>query len=308
MFEIPAPFDFINLYESGRQPGTVHCQNTALVRFYQKYLFQKLVSVYRFDGIPDTWAKNYFQYVLFSLGYVIVLDTEKYGVIPQNGGLSGYNIFYQPRFAVIANPLLPGVERPEIGIDCEVVKLQPDYSSPMDIVTTYADLLALCCESAGVNLLNSKLAYVFAANSKTQAESFKKMYDQLASGQPAVFIDKNLMNEDGSRSWDVFFQNLTNNYVTGDILNDMAKIENQFNTAVGIPNANTEKRERLITDEVNSNNAETGSLAGLWLDTMQTDIERVNSLYGLDLSVSYKYEGGVADEKSDSESVIALSV
>ena len=250
MNNIPANFEFINLYESARQPGTVHCQNTALVRYYQKYLFQKLVSVFDFDGLPDTWAKNYFKYVLFGYGYVIILNTERYGVIPQQGGLSGYNIFYQPRYATIANPLLPGLERPEIGVDCEVIKLQPDYSSPLDIVTTFADLLALCCESAGVNLLNSKLSYVFAAGNKTQAESFKKMYDQIASGQPAVFIDKDLFNEDGSRNWDVFFQNLKNNYVTGDILNDMAKIENQYNTMIGIPNANTEKRERLITDEV----------------------------------------------------------
>lgn len=298
MNNIPANFEFINLYESARQPGTVHCQNTALVRYYQKYLFQKLVSVFDFDGLPDTWAKNYFKYVLFGYGYIIILNTERYGVIPQQGGLSGYNIFYQPRFATIANPLLPGLERPEIGVDCEVIKLQPDYSSPLDIVTTFADLLALCCESAGVNLLNSKLSYVFAAGNKNQAESFKKMYDQVASGQPAVFIDKDLFNEDGSRNWDVFFQNLKNNYVTGDILNDMAKIENQFNTMIGIPNANTEKRERLITDEVNSNNAETSSLVSLWLTTMREDIERVNALFGLDLNATYKFKGGIEDETS----------
>lgn len=298
MNNIPFDYQFINLYESVRQPGTVHCQNTALVRYYVRYLFQKLVSVFDFDGLPETWAKNYFQYVLFGEGHVAVFDSDRYGVIPQQCGLGGFNIFYQPRFALVANPLLQGLKDLEIGVDCEVLKLQPDYGSPLDIVSTYADLMALCMESAGVNLLNSKLAYVFAAGSKTQAESFKKMFDQIASGQPAVFIDKNLMNEDGSRNWDVFFQNLKQNYVAGDILNDMAKIEQRFCTAIGIPNANTEKRERLITDEVQMNNAETGSLVNLWLDTMRGDLKRINDMFGLNISVDYRYEEEERDDES----------
>lgn len=293
-----APFDyqFINLYESVRQPGTVHCQNTALVRYYVRYLFQKLVSVFDFDGLPETWAKNYFQYVLFGEGHVAVFDSDRYGVIPQQCGLGGFNIFYQPRFALIANPLLPGLKELEIGVDCDVLKLQPDYGSPLDIVSIYADLMALCMESAGVNLLNSKLAYVFAAGNKAQAESFKKMFDQVASGQPAVVVGKDLFNEDGSRNWDVFFQNLKQNYVAGDILNDLAKIEQRFCTAIGIPNANTEKRERLITDEVQMNNAETGSLVNLWLETMRGDLERINDMFGLNISVDYRYEEENTDD------------
>lgn len=298
MSSVPFNFQFINLYESARQPGTVHCQNSALVHYYIRYLFQKLVSVFDFEGLPETWAKNYFQYVLFGEGHICVFDSGRYGVIPQQCGLGGFNIFYQPRFALIANPLLPEIKEPEIGVDCEILKLQPDYGSPLDIVTTYADLMALCMETAGVNLLNSKLSYVFAAGSKTQAESFKKMYDQIASGQPAAFVDKNLFNEDGSRNWDVFFQNLKQNYVAGDILNDMAKIENRFCTAIGIPNSNTEKRERLITDEVQMNNAETVSLVNLWLDTMREDLKRVNEMFSLNISVNYRYEGGPENEES----------
>ena len=299
MSNSPFDYQFMNLYESIRNPGTVHCQNTALVRYYVRYLFQKLISVYGFDGLPDTWAKNYFQYILFGEGHICVFDSGRYGVIPQQCGLSGFNIFYQPRYALIANPLLPDIKEPEIGVDCEIIKLQPDYGSPLDIVTTYADLMALCMETAGINLLNSKLSYVFAAGSKTQAEAYKKMYDQIASGQPAVFVDKNMFNDDGSRNWDVFFQNLKSNYVAGDILNDLSKIEQEFCTTIGIPNANTEKRERLITDEVNMNNAETTSLVSLWLDTMREDVERVNEMFDLGISVNYRYE----EDKRDDESI-----
>ena len=282
-------YDFINRYNAARSPSTVHCKNTGLVNYYVRYLVQKVISVFEFRNIPEEWALNYFEYVLICRGYVGILRTDRYGVIPQECGLGGFDIFYQPKFITVANPLLPGIKQPTIGEDCEVIKMQPDYGSIMDLVGTYADLMALCLESAGINLLNSKLAYVFAAGNKTQAESFKKMFDKIASGDPAVFVDKNLFNEDGSRNWDVFFQNLKQNYVASDILNDMKTIEDQFNTAIGIPNANTQKRERLITDEVNANNIDTEAKIGLWLETMRRDMRRVNEMFGLDLDVRYRF-------------------
>lgn len=291
MSNAPYSYEFINRYNSRFSPSTVHCRNTGLVNYYIRYLIQKVISVFEFKGIPETWALNYMQYCLICFGHVAVLDTPEYGVIPQECGLGGFDVFYQPAWATIANPLLKGLERPRIGEGCEIIRLQPDYGGAMDLITTYADLMALCLETAGVNLLNSKLSYVFAAGGKTQAEAFKKMYDKIASGEPAVFVDKSLFNEDGSRNWDVFFQNMKQNYVASDILNDMKTLEDQFNTAIGIPNANTQKRERLITDEVNANNADTESKVLLWLDTMRRDIQKVNAHYGLELDVSYRFRG-----------------
>lgn len=282
-------YDFINRYTARFSPSTVHCKNTLLVNYFVRYLVQKVISVFEFLNIPEEWALNYFEYVLICRGYVGILKTDEFGVIPQDCGLGGFTIFYQPKYITVANPLLPGVKQPVIGEECEVIKMQPDYGSIMDLVGTYADLMALCLESAGVNLLNSKLSYVFAAGNKTQAESFKKMFDKIASGEPSVFVDKNLFNEDGSRNWDVFFQNLKQNYVASDILNDMKTLEDQFNTAIGIPNANTQKRERLITDEVNANNIETEAKIGLWLETMRRDMRRVNNMFGLDLDVRYRF-------------------
>lgn len=281
-------YEFINRYNAGLSPSTVHCKNTGLVNYYMRYLIQKVISVFEFSGIPEEWALNYFQYVLICRGYIGIIDTARYGIIPQECGLSGFDVFYQPNRITVANPLLDFKEL-KIGTQCEVIKMQPDYGGIIDLVGTYADLMALCLESAGVNLLNSKLSYVFAAGNKTQAESFKKMFDKIATGEAAVFVDKNLFNEDGSRNWDVFFQNLKQNYVTSDILNDMKSLEDQFNTAVGIPNANTQKRERLITDEVNANNVDTEAKISLWIETMRRDMKRVNDMFGLSLDVRYRF-------------------
>ena len=74
---IPSNYEFENLYNSMRSPSTVHCRNTALVEYYTKYLLEKAISVFKFDGLPETWARNYFQYVLFGYGYIAIINTDK---------------------------------------------------------------------------------------------------------------------------------------------------------------------------------------------------------------------------------------
>ena len=148
--------------------------------------------------------------------------------------------------------------------------------------------MALCAESAGINLLNSHLATVFPAKDKGQAESYKKLYDKVAGGEPCVAIDKTLFKEDGSVSWEVFQQNLKENYITSDLLSDLVKIRNMFCTEIGIPSTNSEKRERLITDEVNKNNIETKSRCELWLESLQESAEKTNAMFGTSVSVTWR--------------------
>jgi len=287
---LPVNYEFINQYNAMRSPSTVHCRNTALVEYYTRYLFQKVISVFEFEGLPEEWADNYFKYVLFGYGVIAVIYTDKYGVICQDCGLSGFDVFYQPTRCIIANPHLPGLKEFKIHENCEIIKLQPDYGSVMDLVTTYADLMALALETTGANLLNSKLSYVFFAENKTAAESFKKLYDRVASGEPMAVIDKNLLMEDGTPAWQMFTQNVGQNYITDRLLNDMKTLEDQFNTVIGVPNANTQKRERMITDEVNANNVDTQCRVNLWLETMNKDIEQVNKMFNTDIKVKYRYD------------------
>lgn len=244
-YSVPMTYARENDIVSRISPSTVHCHNTELSAYYRRYLFQKFCSVFKWT-LPDGWDKDFFQYVLYGQGYLAVFNSGKYGVIPMNCGLGGYNLFYRPSFVTIANPLLKGYEKLVIGEGCEIIKLMPDYGSILDLIAYYADMMALSSESASMNLVNSKLAYVFSAKNKASAEAYKKLFDRVASGEPAVVVDKTLFNDDGSANWDTFCQNLSQNYIAGDILADMTKWEDKFNTDIGIPNANTDKRKDLL--------------------------------------------------------------
>lgn len=285
MFDIPVNYGDKMTYNAQIIPSTVHCRDNKLQAYFRKYLFEKIISVYKWT-IPETWDKDYFLYSLYAFGYVAVINTDKFGVIPQFGSLGGYNVFYRPTYVIITNPLLQTIKA-NIGTDCEIIKLQPDYSSVMDIVNYYADLMALCSQSVSINLINTHTATIFPASNKAQAESYKKMIDKISVGEPAVIMDKNLFDETGKPLWTPYESNVSNLYISDKILSDMRKIEAEFDTEIGIPNANTDKRERLITDEVNANNAETALRANMWLEELKAGCGKVNSMFDIGIKVDW---------------------
>lgn len=286
---VPFFYDYVNAQTSQVDPSTVHCNNAYMSWYFKRYLLQKAISVFEWT-LPNHWAENYFLYTLYTWGFVAIIDTPKFGIIPQNCSLAGYDVQYQPTDIIIANPLLPEIKEYKINQNAVLLKLMPDYGGVMDIVNYYGNMLSLSGESIEMNLINSKLAYVFMSDNKSAAESFKLLFDKINSGNPVTFVDKKLFNEDGSPSWHFFNQNLKDTYISDKLLSDMRKIEAMFDTKIGIPNANTDKKERLITDEVNANNEETETLAELWLKNIQKGIQEANNMFGLNMSVKFKYK------------------
>jgi hypothetical protein len=277
--ELPVSSEIINNINSCYSPMTP-VMNSIEYRFYCRYLYQKAISVFKWT-IPETWNKTMFLLTLYTYGYVGVFRTAEFGVIYNPCTVGGRNVFYEPAYVMLANPLLPELtgKQLEIGTECALIRLTPDYIGILDLIGFYAEKMSLASQGVDVNIINSKLAYVFSAKDQTMAKSFKKMFDQITDGEPAVIIDKKLFNDDGSPNWQLFTQNLKQTYLADQLISDLRKIEDEFNTRVGIPNANTDKRERLITDEVNANNVETETLPELWLDNIHRGIDQAEKLF-----------------------------
>lgn len=274
----PIYYDHANMLVACNNPNSIHTQNTQLTAYFRRYLLQKAISVFEWK-LPETWNRDFFLYVLYCWGVVAVIRTDKYGVIPQGCGLTGYNVQYQPTNAIITNPLLRGILSPQIGRQCELIKLQPDYGGIMDMVNSTAEDMALASEALSMNLINSKLSYVFAASGKSVAESYKRMYDDIMGGKPAIFTDKDLFTEDGRPMWQPWTQDLKQMFIAPEIMDTLHEIEARFDQQIGIPSANTDKKERLVVDEVNANNADTYCKAALWLEELQQCCARVNKMF-----------------------------
>ena len=79
------------------------------------------------------------------------------------------------------------------------------------------------------------------------------------------------------------YNRVKDSYVA-DMIEDLKhRLLDDFLTDIGIENANTDKRERLITNEVASNYQEVRSGSEHWLDCINAGFDKANELYGLDL-------------------------
>lgn len=289
---MPYSYEMINLFNSSYSPSTLHTKNTQMFAFFKKYLLEKVMSVFEFE-LPEMWDKNYFLYSLFLNGYLAIVNTDKFGVICQHCGLRGYNIYYNPTHAIIANPLLTGILEPKIGTQCSLIRLQPNYSGVSDIVNYYADNMAMTAETCEMNIMNSKLSFLFAVRGKSQAESMKKILDQVMRGELGVFYDEKLKMGNDNIPLDFFNNDLKKNFIAPELQDTLRRWEEMFCNEVGIPNIRSDKKERMIVDEVNSNNIECFTKAELWLETLKEGVEQTNKMFNLDLSVKLRHnEGG----------------
>lgn len=260
----------------GQQPKDVDGVFNSSVLYWKNYLYRLVFGVFDFEGIEENWDKGYMLTSLFQYGMFCITDTEM-GVLPLICGIWGHNVFHRPSKVNVANHVLGSFTR-TIGVDCELIHLQYNYTGIDKLVTRTAVMLAMADSSISVNLMNSKVAFIGFAETKAEATTMQKMYDMISAGQPAVFVRKQQVNKN-----DIYYNHIKNNFVADVVQDVQRKIIDQFLNAIGVENANTDKRERLIVDEVTSNNAEVEAAVEHWLETVNVDIEKANKMFGLHL-------------------------
>lgn len=264
-------------------PKDVNGLNNSSYFYYRRQLFLKIYSLFDFKNYPDYWDIDYFKNILFSDGFI--------GVVEYNGGpwalkcgFSGINPYNNPTEIMIANPVLGNFNR-TIGKDGELIyfnRVDGMYIGLEPLVKRYALLLSQCDGSINATLMNSRVRHVFEGTNDAEVQTYKKMYDEVSQGKPAVFLKK---GKTDLRESSFNFLNVKNTYIGNDIMLTKRSIMNEFLTEIGINNRNTDKRERLTTDEVAVNDSETAANVVLWLDTMKRCIEKVNKLFGTSITV-----------------------
>lgn len=302
-FGIPVPTNYKegNWLDGHFSPSCIHARSTELVSFYMWQLLKDAMSVYEWN-VPNTWSKSFLLRVLYCNGFVVVFNADKdgFGVIPMNGTPKGLNVFYEPKEILIHNFALRHNYKLERGKNCECIKLQPNWNGILDICAHYADMIALAYEASAYNLLNSKVSYVFGAESNAQAESFYKMYDKMTDGKPAVAVGKSMFNkETGEPLWMPFDNDIGKKYITDKLLMDVAKLRSSFLTEIGIVGVQTEKKERMTNDEISALNVEAQAQSALLDETLHDSIDRVNEMFGLNITATRRENFVLRKENSN---------
>lgn len=275
---IPVPFDDLLREFFARKPKEVDGVANTSAMYYRAKLLRLILERFEWSNLPSSWEYDYFIEHLFLDGVIGITDTSA-GILALKCGLTGIGIFDQPTEMIFANPVLGNFRR-KIGVDGEYIKIQYDFKGIGWILDRYSALLAMCDSSIAVNLMNTKISYVFGATNKTQAETFKALYDDVAMGKPAVFTST---GNTGLLKEQLFTMPAKENFIADDVQLLKRKIVNEFLTDIGINNTNLDKRERLTDDEVNANNDEVLANIAHWYDNIIDGITRVNKLYNLNI-------------------------
>lgn len=300
-FEIPTDYEGLNAYNSMRSVAGV-VKNDENTHYYMRALYQRVLSGASFR-LPAQWAKGkrYFKNVLYSMGFIGIANTPEYGIIPQICAFNGYGIFLQPTNMTIHQPLVSF--EGEIGKDCEIINLTPDWRGIWDIIEHYAIRLSTAIASVDVSLVNSRVSFIALAKNKSASETLKILYEKISAGSPFEVIDKTLKGDglDDDPIW-TYSQDVANNYITDKLLENIDTLLQQFDNEVGIL-AIGDKKERRITDEVQMIADDTCARASTWFESLSDSFDRVNALFPeLNLSFTFKYGGEIHEYNNASNS------
>lgn len=298
----------INEYESRQNPNMIHINNTWDYATYFRYFLQRAESLIIFDGMPSNWSKNYIYPLLFLKGNFCVMNTAKFGIIPQHGSPYGFGVQYQPTNYVVANPAFDATFNGDlvIGEDCEIVKLTPDWCGIGDLINSYAQRVAMALSNHDVASALAKFGFIFTAKNKSTAETFKVAFDDIMSGKLAVIINQALYDKETGKALYEFFNNdIEKCYnVVKSALESVENLKHAFDMEIGIYRA-PDKKERMITDEVEETKNAVMSKCELWVETLNECLEKVNTHYNLDIRARLRYpcnRGGEQRENNYSSS------
>lgn len=308
---LPFYYDKINNLRGHKVPSVGLCYDSETFFFFWRSLYQRLASKFKWT-VPDHWDKEVFEFTLYSLGFVGIFDTNKYartpnqryGIIPAPSTVHGIGVQMQPTKIRTANPHFYMPYSETIYEGAGLIKLTSDYRGILDIVDFYAKELATLWSSIDQSIINARFAYIIAANSEAAAATLKAIFDARNSGKPLMVYDKNKLKKkqpvdkslpiDDQDPFEVLDLRVGENYITDKLLADYRRILVQFDTEIGIPNNPFEKGERLITNEVESNSAETVARFTYWMDCLNRSLDRTYEVFP-ELKKTLKVESRIYD-------------
>lgn len=276
----------------GIKPIKIHGQDDWRTEFYVedlKTIIKSIISVK--SNMGNLWDIDYFKDVLLFEGKICI--TKVNGTIyPLRCGMYGVNVYERANYIQIANPVLGNFERTN-GEDAAVIYLMDNkrFKNFSMLCNITACKLAMCDASIDSNLINTKLAYLIRVQSKKEADEAAMIYDKITRGDPAVIYEGSGMGI--GNSMDFFNGNIKQNYITDLIQTEKRTIICEFLTKIGINNSNIEKKERMLYDEVNSNNMEIACNIEYIEEMVSRGVKMANKIYpelGLEITFPYLEE------------------
>ena len=271
--------------------------------------FKKIcLSMFDWVNLPESMSARYLEECLYYKGQAALLKDELYGFINTQCASNGYlNIYglptslncYSYQYNSIRN-LYTGLEGTE-DKDCVLVMNNWERIPTANTIELFCQRLSEADMVCTVNIKSQKTPVLILVD-ENQRLMMENLYAQYDGNRPFIFGDKNQLSADSIKSI-----NTQAPFVADKIMEYKKQIWNEALQYLGINSLQTEKKERLITDEASSNN----ELINLNLQSMliprQEACKQFNKLFGLegtDKEISVRLRSDLYNIIKQEESVI----
>lgn len=254
--------------------------NNGTFDMYFNRLKDYALSMFEWEGLPDTVNKRFLELIMFEEGRVVFFNHRDLGfmVAPvlETGRLNHYREPISWRAV--------GIELNEALDDKDSVIMWNNYGrTPLiPIIRAYAYRLYQVEKTMDVNINSQKYPILILAD-ESQRLTLQNAYMQYEGNEPFIFGNKSGFDKDA-------FQVLNTGapFVTDKLMEYKHNLWNEVMTFLGVGNAKQDKKERLVSAEVSANDEQIQTSRHTMLQARLDACEKINQLFSMNIAVDYK--------------------
>ena len=245
-----------------------------LTKHYQMLALNR----YRWENLPNGIESRYIEEMLYDNGECAMFDHPNLGLcVLRSSSRENLNIYGEP-----TKLSLTGFNEHRTVMMDECVRIMNnDLALPtLPNIVYYARRMAEIDDIIMQNLRQQRVPYLFATD-ENNSFSMKALYDRMYQGEPAIFIDKEMLKGEPEN---IMVIPTTAPYLVDKLQIQKQEMERELLTFLGINNT-LEKKERLLVDETNSNNQFIKMASDIGYKQRQLACQKMNEKFGLNISV-----------------------
>ena len=240
------------------------------------------LSMFEWVNLPESMNARFLEQCLYYQGQAALLYDKDYGYLNTMASDGGYINIYGLPTEIMCYSYRFNQRRSLYTIDtgeekdkeCILVLNNYDRVPTSYTISLFAYRLAEAQRTADVNIKAQRTPILITTDQK-QYFTLKKMYEEYDGNTPAIFADKNVITPDALKTLKTDAP-----MIIKDIMDYKREIWNEFLTFMGISNL-SEKRERMISNEIDSNNELVNLNLQALLIPRKEACKRFNEKYGL---------------------------
>lgn len=268
-----------------------YLNNRTYIHYYNR-LTELAISMFKWNGLPDSVDPRFLELTLFSDGMAVFFKDDvmdKYLALQTmiGGNLDVYRI-PKIRTAYASN----GYNMRLDENNSVIIFNNMLHTNCLVDIELFAQKLYECDRTMLVNIKAQKTPVMITCD-ENQRLTMKNLYAQYEGNEPFIFGNKDIDMKK--------VQALTTGapYISDKLYETKTQIWNEAMTYLGISNVSIIKKERMVTDEISRNMGSTVASRYTRLEMRKQACKQINAMFGLNVDVEYRADVQAYTDETD---------